>query len=69
MLTALTATLIALATTIGTAAPQSPSVEPSHGTFTKAATTTLGTAIPTPGACVLMAMGGLALIRSRRSGE
>lgn len=64
MLTTLAATLLTIATA-------SPAATTTQGTtanasaFGRVGTGTLATALPTPGAWVLMGLGGVALIRSR----
>lgn len=63
MLTAIAATLLTITT--ATPAATTPSTA-NLNAFSKTGTTTLATALPTPGAWALMGMGGLALIRSRR---
>jgi MYXO-CTERM domain-containing protein len=65
MLTAIAATLLTITTATPAAAPANTPTANVSG-FSKSGTTTLATALPTPGAWALMGMGGLALIRSRR---
>lgn len=67
MMTVVAATLLTLAT-VGpdASAAGAPSAKPAASSNGIKATSTLATALPTPGAWALMGMGGLALVRARR---